>query len=358
MPSPVRPWSSSHERIHGLQATGLFPLPGGSGNSRSAVLLLILLITLAMGGTASQAWAKSETSTDPSVPEPPASRPLSQILKRPVSPAPRDYVLWYRNYDSPPVRALVEMALGKTPEYGRFTLLRSEELSQGRALKELATGNSRLLDIANVATSEERETYLLSVPIPVDGGLLGFRVCVVLPRNLPLFEGIQTLEELQASAIRIGQGTHWPDTSILRANNIPVITHARYEILYGMLRSQRFECFARGVSEVLFDLEIESDPNLVIEPHLLLAYPMPNYLFVSPNDQQTAHRLELGLDRAIQDGSFGRYLRTYYGQAVQVLGLDTRSVIVLDNPYLTDESRTVGRHTLDNLQRRLEVLSH
>lgn len=340
-----------------MQATGLFSILCGFGSSRSA-LLLILLILLVMGGTVPQSWAKAAVATGPKVPEVPASHPLPQPLKRPVSPTPQEYVLWYRNYDSPPVRALVEMALGKTPEYGRYTLLRSEELSQGRALTELAKGNSRLVDIVNVATSEEREAYLLSVPIPVDGGLLGFRVCVVLPRNLPLFQGIRTLEDLQASAIRIGQGAHWPDTPVLKANGIPVITHARYEILYGMLRNQRFECFARGVSEVLFDLEIESDPNLVIEPHLLLAYPMPNYLFVAPDDQQTAYRLELGLDRAIRDGSFGRYLRTYYGRAVSSLGLDTRSVIILDNPYLTDESRYIGRQTLDNLQRRLEVLSH
>jgi len=251
----------------------------------------------------------------------------------------------------------VDLALRKTPEYGNFRIIRSEELSQGRALRELADGQSRLVDIANVATSVEREEFLTAIPFPVDGGLLGFRVCVVLPESLPKFADIKNLDDLRASGIWIGQGSHWPDTPVLEANGIPVVTHSRYEILFGMLRNERFECFARGVSEVLYDLEMEQDPNLVIEPNLLIAYPMPSYLFVGPNDQETAHRLQLGIERAINDGSFSQYLRNYYARAVRELNLDRRQVIALENPFLSEESSYVGRSTLENLRRRLEILS-
>jgi hypothetical protein len=271
--------------------------------------------------------------------------------------ASRDYVLWYRNYDSPAIRALVELALGKTPEYGDSRVIRSEELSQGRVLRELADGQSRLVDIANVATSAEREEFLTAIPFPVDGGLLGFRVCVVLPQSLPKFADIKSLDDFRASQIWIGQGSHWPDTPVLEANGIPVVTHSRYEILFGMLRNERFDCFARGVSEVLYDLEMEQDPNLVIEPNLLIAYPMPSYLFVGPDDQETAHRLQLGIERAIHDGSFSEFLKRYYSRAVKELNLSQRRVIALDNPYLSEESRYIGRSTLENLRRRLEVLS-
>lgn len=269
----------------------------------------------------------------------------------------RDYILWYRNYDSPAIRALVTLALRKTPEYGDFQLVRSEELSQGRVLRELANNQSRLVDIANVATSEEREEFLTSIPIPVDGGLLGFRVCVVLPESLSLFNGVDSLEDLRDTNIRIGQGAHWPDTPVLEANGIPVVTHSRYEILFGMLRNKRFECFARGISEVLYDLEVANAPELVIEPNLLIAYPMPSYLFVAPNDQETAHRLQLGMERAIHDGAFAQFLRDYYGRAVHELNLDRRTVITLENPYLSEESMQVGRRTISNLHRRLDILS-
>lgn len=269
----------------------------------------------------------------------------------------RDYILWYRNYDSPAIRSLVELALLKTPEYGRFRLIRSEEISQGRVLRELSRNQSRLVDIANVATSRERENKLTAIPIPIDGGLLGFRVCVVLSEQLRHFADISNLKDLEMSDIRIGQGSHWPDTDVLRSNNIKVVTHTRYEILVEMLRNDRFECFARGVSEVLYDLQIEQDPRLVIEPNLLIAYAMPSYLFVAPEDQPTAHRLQLGMERAIQDGSFSVFLRNYYGRAAQTLNLQRRRVLVLDNPFLSDDSESVGRRTLETLSRRLDLLS-
>ncbi|MFP3978464.1 hypothetical protein [Marinobacter sp. KMM 10035] len=278
------------------------------------------------------------------------------VQANPAPPPVQEYVLWYRNFDSPAIHALVTLALEKTPEYGEFRIIRSQELSQGRALRELARGVNRMVDIANVATSAEREQFLTPVPVPVDGGLLGFRVCVVMPESLSLFEDIHSLDDLRESGVRIGQGDHWPDTPILRNNEIPVITHSRYEILFGMLRKHRFDCFARGVSEVINDLQMENDPEMTVEPNLVLAYPMPSYLFVGPEDQLTAHRLQLGMERAIRDGSFGVFLDQYYGEAVATLNLDKRTIIVLDNPFLSEESGNIGRDTLNNLRWRIELL--
>jgi len=288
--------------------------------------------------------------------ETPLAPATSAAFANPVSASAHDYILWYRNYDSPAIYALVNLALRKTPEYGEFRILRSRELSQGRALRELERGDHRLVDIANVATSAERESVLTPVPIPVDGGLLGFRVCVIMPESLPLFQGIHSLADLRESGVRIGQGDHWPDTPVLKKNEISVITHSRYEILFGMLRKKRFDCFARGVSEVANDLQLENDPELIIEPGLVLAYPMPSYLFVGPDDQVTAHRLQLGMERAIRDGSFSVFLDRYYGAAVKNLDLGRRTIIVLDNPFLSEESSNVGRQTLNNLRWRIEML--
>lgn len=293
---------------------------------------------------------------------------LSFFLSEPVTaavsaadkyqpPPVREYKLWYRNFDSPAILALLQLALAKTPEYGDFSIVRSVEMGQGRVLREMAESRTKLIDIANVASSRERESELLAIPIPIDGGLLGFRVCVVRPHSLPLFEGVKSVEDIRDRGIRIGQGLHWPDTDILEVNDVPVVTHTRYEILFRMLRNDRFDCFARGISEVTFDLAIEDDPDLVIEPTLLLAYPMPSYFFTAPDDYLTAHRVQLGMERAIVDGSFGHFLKEYYGKPLEDLALDRRNVVVLRNPFLSEESRTIGRHTLSNLRRRLEVLS-
>lgn len=264
------------------------------------------------------------------------------------------YILWYRNYDSGAIRSLLELAFDKTPEYGSYQLVRSNEMAQGRAMMELARKSRRLLDIATVATSLEREEELNAIPVPIDGGLLGLRVCVIEKGNKKRFEGIQSLADLNGQGIVIGQGAHWPDTPILRTAGISVVTHSRYEVLFGMLERGRFDCFARGVSEVLYDLERRDNPNLVVEPRLLIAYPMPSYFFTGPDDHKTAQRIQLGLERAIEDGSFARYLRTWYGRPVQELDLRKRVTINLPNPHLSEESARVGRQALETLRRRLE----
>lgn len=286
-----------------------------------------------------------------------ASGVLSAANHQGNSSEPLEYRLWYRNFDSPQVRALVELAFEKTPEYGPFYISRSLEMAQGRVVRELEKKSSSLVDIANLATSNEREDSLLVIPIPIDGGLLGFRVCVVLKETLPRFADIRSIADLHRAGLRIGQGSHWPDTPILQVNGVPVVTHSRYEILFRMLLNKRFECFARGVSEVLYDLELENNEDLVIEPNLVIAYPMPSYFFVRQRDHETAQRLQLGMERAIHDGSFGQYLNRFYGRAVAALSLGNRHILVLDNPFLSEDSWSIGSHTLRQLRHRIKLLS-
>jgi hypothetical protein len=268
----------------------------------------------------------------------------------------RELTLWYRNYDSPAIRNLVTLALDKTPEYGSYELRRSLEVSQGRALLELTKSSNRILDIANVASTAEREASLNPIPVPVDGGLLGFRVCLVVPDNLQKFKEVSSLDDLKARKVSIGQGTHWPDTPILEANGLTVITNPRFEVLLAMALNQRFDCFARGISEVLYDLEQPRAKGLVVEPDLLIAYPLPSYLFAAKYDHDTAHRLQLGIERAIEDGSFADYLRKHFGRAMKELNLKHRTIITLKNPYLSDESNGIGRKTLEELTRRIQYL--
>lgn len=275
-------------------------------------------------------------------------------IPRPDPDAPaKDYVLWYRNYDSPPVIALIRLALDETPEYGPYTISRSVVMGQGRAVRELSESHKNFVTIANVATSLERERELMAIPIPIDGGLLGLRVCVIKKTNQAKFRNIQSLDDLTQRGIRIGQGRHWPDTPILRANGVEVITNTRFETLFRMLESERFDCFARGVNEVLFDLDKIRDSNLMIEPDLLIAYPMPSYFFVAPDDQETAMRIQLGMERAIRDGRFAKYLKRFYLAAVNSLDLEQRTVLVLNNPLLSDDSRAIGRKALSTLKQRI-----
>lgn len=44
---------------------------------------------------------------------------------------------------------------------------------------------------------------------------------------------------------KAGQGFDWVETSVLRANGLPVMTSANSETLYGMLAAGRFDYFPR-----------------------------------------------------------------------------------------------------------------
>lgn len=243
-------------------------------------------------------------------------------------------VLWQRNYHSSAVRALVQLALANTPEYAPVTLVASQPMSQGRALRELNAGNASQIAIANVATSPEREKNLLPVAIPFDRGLLGFRVCLIREGDQHRFSGINSVSEFNRRGLLIGQGTHWPDRIILQANGLSVVNVPQFQTLFAMLRRSRFDCFLRGASEVLIDMEQQDMQGLTVETDLLIQYQMPSYLFVGPDNLALAQRLELGLRRAIESGAFDAYFNQHFRRAIDELRLYDRQFIVLQNPFM------------------------
>lgn len=174
-------------------------------------------------------------------------------------------------------------------------------------------------------------------------------------KMLARFKGIKRLADIRERDIRFGQGRHWPDTPILRANGLTVVTHTRFETLFDMLEAGRFECFARGVSEVAFDLKLRSNPDLVVEPDLLFSYIMPSYFFAAKNDHKLAMRVQLGLERAIMDGSFAVYLDTFYAQPIEDLGLSSRTVLHLGNPWLPNEQGNLGDDVMQQMRMRIQL---
>lgn len=247
--------------------------------------------------------------------------------------------LWQRNYNSPPIHRLVELALEKTPEFGPAVIQSSLPMSQGRALAHLEKDNRAQIRVANVATSPAREEKLQPIAIPVDRGLLGFRVCLIRKGTQARFRGILTAEQWQEKNLAIGQGAHWPDTPILRANGFEVVTSPQFANLFAMLERERFDCFLRGIGEVQVDLENYEGDGITIEGSLVFSYPLPNYLFVSPDDLEMAQRLELGLRRAIEDGAYDDFFNRYFRKPSQELGLFRRTFIPLENPMLGVEER-------------------
>jgi len=164
--------------------------------------------------------------------------------------------------------------------------------------------------------------------------LLILRVLVIRKEDRDIFSAVSNIEDLQQ--LVAGQGHDWPDTKFLRANQLSVTTSSVYDGLFQMLIARRFDYFPRGINEVWQELETQKYPELIIEEHLMLHYPLPIYFFVNNYNQVLANRIEEGLKRSIEDGSFEHLLASYPGhkKAFETGRFNQRDIIELYNPLL------------------------
>ncbi|GHG59268.1 hypothetical protein GCM10010919_01650 [Alishewanella longhuensis] len=240
--------------------------------------------------------------------------------------------------ETSPHRELIELALNLTAaEYGPVVLTFSGVMVQGRAEQELKEG--KRLHLAVFAPSPERERDLLPVYFPLSQGLLGYRVCIIAYGQQSRFDLINSLQGWRNADLSIGQATHWPDVTILRHNNITVVTNPIYTLLFEMVRQQRFDCFARSLDELNRDLQSAHATDLVAEQQLLLHYPQLSMIFVSRSFPQLAERLDKGLALAWQRGLVQQHFQRHYGDFIEKTRCQQRRIIKLENPSLSEQSR-------------------
>lgn len=209
------------------------------------------------------------------------------------------------------------------------------QYTQTKLIEDLKSNN---LDIIWAATNKELEEVILPVRIPLYKGLLGHRLMIIRKGEQAKFDQVHTLDDLRK--IPLGQGSSWADTKILEANGFKVVKTLKYPGLFFMLDGGRFDAFPRGVFEPFGEVEKHPELNLAVEQRLMLVYRMPFYLFVNKENKQLARDLELGLNRAIADGSFEKvFLAAPNVQtAIQKGNLKNRIIFNLDNPSLPKET--------------------
>lgn len=201
---------------------------------------------------------------------------------------------------------------------------------QVRAMREVEQQSG--LDIVWTMTSTEREQALLPIRIPIDRGLLGWRLLLVQPAKLPAFASTATLAQLKT--LRGGQGADWPDTTILRAAGLDIDESARYGDLFQKLAAGRIDYFPRSVQEIQGELESHPGEGFVIEPTLALHYPTAMYFFVNKQRGDLAADIRRGLEIALKDGSFQALFMQNFGGFLKRAELGKRRVFELPNPLL------------------------
>jgi hypothetical protein len=230
--------------------------------------------------------------------------------------------------------ALLRAALERTvADFGPFEMKAAGvPMNEMRYFQEVKPG--KLVNVVWGATSVAREEQLLPIRIPLEKGLLGYRLLLTPAAVARQLEGVQTARDL-AGRWKFCLGRGWGD--------VPIYLHAGFDVeladydsLFKMVETGHCDVLSRGINEVYREWE-HFGPGLrhvVIEPRMLLHYRYPFYFFVSPAEPALARRIETGLRRMIDDGSFDEIFNRYCKSAIERANIPGRRVIELENPGL------------------------
>ena len=230
---------------------------------------------------------------------------------------------------------LLQTALEHTrAKYGPYTLTYSiHAMNRARIELELNVENGRI-DTTVFGWSPERAKKFLQVNIPVDRGLLGYRLLLIRRADQEKFNAVRTLDDLKR--FQFGLLSAWNDVKILEHNGLPIEIGNTFDNLFRMLDMGRFDAFSRDINEIQGELDQYSKelPGLAIESSLLLRYPAARYFFVRKTQSglELRARLEAGLEMMKKDGSLDTLFIKHRGEQIAKFSLTNRRIIELSNP--------------------------
>jgi ABC-type amino acid transport substrate-binding protein len=214
---------------------------------------------------------------------------------------------------------------------------------QGRSIYEMTKANGSV-DIMWSMTTDEREKKLIPIRIPVEKGLIGWRIGLITSKMKKAFANIKKLDDLKPYTA--GQGINWPDVDILKANHLTVLTSNAYDPLFAMLEAGRFDYFPRSIFEIWGDVANHHQHQIEVEQNFVLHYPTACYFFITPRRPILAEDLRIGFEKIIANGIFERLFQKYHQTSIERANLKQRTVIHLKNPLLTPTSMPMHRPEL------------
>ena len=231
---------------------------------------------------------------------------------------------------------ILRTALEKTtPKWGPYRMVRSAFMTERRQALELKDATGKLT-VMYLSTIPDFEQNLIPIRIPVDKNLGGYSVFLIRKDEERRFEAVRSAEDLRR--ITFGLGLGWIDVDILRAAGLTVVTGSSYDGLFEMLARKRFDVLLRAAVEVIdeYDQRKKLLPELRIEPHLILYYPLPMYFWFSKTEdgKRLAARAEEGMRMMIADGTYDRIFDKYQRRKIESLHLKRRTIIRIGNPFL------------------------
>ena len=212
--------------------------------------------------------------------------------------------------------------------------------AEARTISALADGEQ--IDVAWLGVSAANDRKLLPVRIPIDRGLMGYRIFLIDGARQPEFDRVRDLTDLRR--MKALQGVGWQDVDVLRLAGLQVST-ADYSHLFRMTLARRGDFFPRSAFEAFGEQAKHASeaPGLAVEKTLVLHYPQASMFYVRRSDPVLHDDLYRGLLKAYDDGAFMTLFNSNPGvrAALDQAHLKSRRVIEIDNPFLSAETRAI-----------------
>ncbi len=235
------------------------------------------------------------------------------------------------------LRVVLDLTAGK---YGPVVIVEND-VNTNQARNLLLVKNGQGLDLEWAGTNIERETILHPIRVPLNLGLLGERLLVIKKTRHSEFEKITEINQLRM--LTACQGQHWPDSDILEYNHFKVERAIENPLMWDMLDRDRCDYFPRAIIEGYLEVDKHGNDRFEVYDHILISYSYPMFFFVAVENHKLASRLEEGLRQMWADGSLKRFMEYHeVTRAAFPLSHYKSSIrFVIDNPYLSDETRYV-----------------
>lgn len=230
--------------------------------------------------------------------------------------------------------AVLRLALEKTREkWGEYRMVPSPVMNYSRAVGMMEAGTLEN-PMFKLSASDDWCGRFAYAPFPVDLGIVGFRLFFVSDRADEELSQVGSLQDLKQFSL--GQGFGWLDGMILRSSGFTVVEIPKYESLFRMVASGRFDLFPRGINEVGMEYEAHKTiPYFKLNREVGLYYPLPRFFFTHKDNRDAIRRVHEGLKLAYEDGSLQELWEKEYRASIEFGNFEGVRFFEIENPFLS-----------------------
>lgn len=250
-------------------------------------------------------------------------------------------------------RDVLKLALDRSGRPYGIAVVRTEA-TVPRLMRLLESGPDAEITVHWAATEPQFEERLLPIRVPIDRGLIGYRVLLVRAGDEGRFAGVRSLDDLKT--FNLGQGFGWSHVAILRGAGLTVQEIPDFDGLFRMVDAGNLDAVPRGATDIGREIaeRAATSPNLAIEPRLALVYDhAAMFFFVNRRNLALYQALKDGLDRAYADGSFMALFGTHPDiRAGLALAAQDRLLLKIVNPALTPATAVLDARYFEDVVNR------